>query len=88
MHNNTKELYNMDKSKYNQMIHAQEQHANAWRFIFDAWNCNEWKSLPQQIKHTLGLHESIGVCSGVLVTRAGAKGLNEFIVRMNRSRTS
>ena len=79
----------MQHSQYKAMVHAQDtQHANAWAFIFNAWNCTEWRSLPQETKRILGLHESIGVCSGMLVTRAGAKGLNEFIIRMNRSRTA
>lgn len=74
----------MEHSKYNQMIHEQEQRrSNAWRFIFDAWTCAEWRPLPREIKILLALPESIGVCSGQLVTRTGALGMIEFINRMN-----
>jgi hypothetical protein len=77
----------MEKSKYNQMIHAQEQaHNNAWAYIFSVWTCNEWKSLPQQIKATLNLHPQVGVCGGMLITRNSAMGINDFIARMNRKR--
>ena len=78
----------MEKSKYNQMVHAQEQaHNNAWAYIFSVWACSEWKSLPLQIKATLGLNPSIGVCGGMLITRNSAMGINDFIARMNRNRT-
>lgn len=77
----------MDKPNYNQMIHAQEaQYINAWRFVFDKWACKEWQPLPSQIKLTLGLSSSIGVCSGMLVTQGAAKGITEFIDLMNRKR--
>lgn len=74
----------MQHSQYKAMISAQDtQRQNAWAFILEAWHCNEWRPLPQNIKAILALPESIGVCSGQLVTRTGALGMIEFINRMN-----
>ena len=74
----------MDKSQYHTMVNAQDaQHNNAWKFILDNWNTPTWKALPQGIKLTLGLHSAIGVCSGMLITRTGANGSNDFINRLN-----
>ena len=74
----------MDKSQYNLMQSSIEtQHNNAWKFILDSWNTSTWKALPQGIKLTLGLHSAIGVCSGMLITRTGANGSNDFINRLN-----
>ena len=74
----------MDKSHYNHMQSSIEtQHNNAWKFILDNWNTPTWKALPQGIKLTLGLHSAIGVCSGMLITRTGASGSQDFISRLN-----
>lgn len=56
---------------------------SAWQYIFSNWGCVEWRPLPSTIKKTLGLHNSIGLCSSMLITRTGASGLNEFISRIN-----
>jgi len=77
----------MDKSRYNAMISAQDTaRSNAWAYIFNAWHCVQWQPLPSGIKSTLCLPPVIGVCSGTLVTRTGAKGQTEFIAWMNRPR--
>ena len=74
----------MDKSQYNTMQASIEtQHNNAWKFIFDSWHCNDWRPIPQNIKLTLSLHNQIGMCNGMLVTRTGASGSQEFINRLN-----
>ena len=74
----------MDKRQYNTMIDQQDAtRNNAWRFIFDNWHTSTWQALPQGIKLTLGLHSAIGLCSGMLVTRTGANGSQEFINRLN-----
>jgi len=74
----------MNKQQYSTMqVSIETQHNNAWKFIFESWNCVEWKPLPQSVKLTLNLHSAIGVCSGMLVTRTGANGSQEFINRLN-----
>jgi len=74
----------MNKSQFNAMTDMQDtQRSNAWSFIFSNWHCTQWSSLPQGIKLTLGLHSAIGICSGMLVTRTGANGSQEFINRLN-----
>lgn len=74
----------MDKRQFNAMTDMQDaQRNNAWRFIFDNWHTTIWISLPQGIKNTLALHPAIGLCSGMLVTRTGANGSQEFINRLN-----
>ena len=75
----------MEHNKYRAMTQAQDtQRQNAWAFIFQSWQCSEWKALPREVKSVLALPDSIGVCSGQLVTRTGAHGMIEFINRMNR----
>lgn len=77
----------MEHAQYKAMIHAQDvQRQNAWAFIFNKWNCSEWIPLPREIKAILALPDSIGVCSNQLVTRTGAKGMIDFINRMNNRR--
>jgi hypothetical protein len=81
----------MEKSKYNQMVHAQEKerldkYSQAWSIVFSAMARAEWTPIPQETKAFLGLHPSIGGCSGMLITRNSAMGINDFIARMNRKR--
>lgn len=79
----------MEHSQYKAMVHAQDtQRQNAWAFIFGKWACNEWQPLPREIKAILALPDNIGVCSNQLVTRTGAKGMIEFITRMNNRRSA
>jgi hypothetical protein len=79
----------MERAQYTAMTQSQEtQRSNAWAFIFQNWHALQWVPIPTGIKLTLGLHSSLGMCSGMLVTRTGAAGLNDFILRMNAKRGS
>lgn len=62
------------------------QRDDAWRTVLNAMLSSglTWAALPAEAKRVLGIHQSLGVCSGMLVTRVGASGLNEFIHRLNR----
>jgi hypothetical protein len=74
----------MDRTKYNQMVHAQDaQHSNAWNFIITSWHTNEWRAIPQNIRNILGLPASLGMYSGMLISKPAADGAREFIQRMN-----
>lgn len=74
----------MQKSAYNQMIHAQDaQHTNAWNFITSAWHTAEWRPIPQNIRNTLNLPASLGMFSGMLISKPAADGAREFIQRLN-----
>ena len=76
----------MNKQTYHTMIESQEaQRNNAYIFLMRAMlsSGSKWEPLPQGIKSTLGLHSAIGVCSGMLITRTGANGSNDFINRLN-----
>lgn len=74
----------MNKVKYSQMIHSQEtQHANAWAFIVSSWHTPEWKAIPQGIRNTLNLPVSVGMFSGMLVSKVAADGAMEFVQRLN-----
>ena len=80
----------MEHKDYKAMIAMQEtQRDNAWRFVLQAMlaSGNTWQSLPESVKRTTGLHMSIGVCSGMLVTRVGANGSQDFVNRMNSKRS-
>jgi len=77
----------MNKFLYSQMIHAQENaHSNAWAYILQSWHTPTWKSIPQNVRLTLGLSVSLGMYNGMLVTQAGAQGITLCIANMNRPR--
>lgn len=79
----------MDKSKYSQMIHAQDTaHQNAWSFITSTWHTPEWKAIPQGIRNTLGLPASLGMFSGMLISQTAANGARDFSLRLNRKRSN
>lgn len=77
----------MDKSKYTQMVHAQDTaHQNAWQFITSTWHTPTWQPIPQGIRNTLGLPASLGMFSGMLISQPAANGAREFIQRLNNRR--
>jgi len=77
----------MQHADYKAMIHQQEQtRDNAWRFVLQNMGSAIWMPIPKEICLILGFHHSLGMLGGMLVTRAGAQGVSEFIQRMNRAR--
>jgi len=56
----------------------------AWGWIFAHWHTPVWKPIPQDVKDALGLDGRLGVYGGMLVSRAGASGMSEFVARLNR----
>lgn len=79
----------MERDKYHQMIHAQESaHQNAWNFITTSWHTTEWKPIPQGIRNTLCLPASLGMYSGMLISKPAADGAREFIQRLNNRKAN
>lgn len=86
----------MDKTQYVQFTHAQqeaqtridEQRLAAWRWIVSRWQCPEWTRVDAWVRIALNLPQSLGMCSGMLVTQAASVGIGEFVARMNRPRKS
>lgn len=77
----------MNKTKFHEMESLQQaQYMNAWRFVFDAWNCKEWRSLPDNVKAVLRLPANVGVCNSQIVTRTGAQGMSKCVEWLNRNR--
>ena len=58
----------------------------AWQEIIKQWGCKEWKAIPTEIQKVLNLDSRLGICHCCLVTQNGAKGMNQFIERMNQPR--
>ena len=56
---------------------------DAWKWIVDNWGSATWLSIPIQVRNTLHLDVRLGVCHYGLVTQSGAKGINDFVTRMN-----
>lgn len=56
---------------------------DAWHYITNNWMCSTWQALPEQVKHALHLHSSLGMYAGTLVTRSGSLGMIEYVYRMN-----
>lgn len=74
----------MNHADYRHMVQAQQDaYMQAWQYITANWMCKEWQSVPDRIRLMLRLPASIGMCNGSLVTRIGAKGMSEFIARIN-----
>lgn len=63
---------------------TQDPILECWKFIFDNWYCTEWQPIPDWVRQKIKFHPQLGMCSGNLVTRNGAKGMNEFLLRINR----
>jgi hypothetical protein len=61
---------------------------DAWQFIINNWNCKEWTPIPQNVKDTLHLDSRLGFCGGMLVSKQGSQGMQEFIDRMNSKKVS
>lgn len=55
-----------------------------WDWIMENWFSPTWVACPQWVKTELKLHPALGVCSGMLITRSSAIGLDEFIQRVNK----
>lgn len=55
----------------------------AWRWIVANWNCVAWRGIPDHVRLATGLDARLGMCHGCLVTQHAAKGMNEFVSRMN-----
>jgi hypothetical protein len=62
------------------------EYLQAWQWITSRWNCPSWIGIPDDKKKTIGLDPRVGMCHGSLVTQGAAKGMNEFINRMNAPR--
>ena len=58
----------------------------AWQKLIKLWGCTEWISIPIEIQNVLNLDSRLGMCHCCLVTQNGARGMNEFIHRMNMPR--
>ena len=56
---------------------------DAWRYVTDNWNTPTWKEIREDIKTVLGLDSRVGMCNGMLVSRTGSRGMDEFIKRLN-----
>jgi len=58
----------------------------AWQWILDNWNCQQWNRIPSNVQKVLNLDTRLGICGGMLISQNAARGINEFILRMNRTR--
>lgn len=56
---------------------------DAWSKVIELWNTPVWTPLPSDVRESLHFDSRIGVCSGMLVSKAGASGIHEFIHRIN-----
>jgi len=54
-----------------------------WKKLTSAWHCNSWTSIPEEIQSVLKFDTRLGMFNGMLVTKAGASGIEEFVKRMN-----
>lgn len=56
---------------------------DAWQYIVSNWYTSHWIPVPDAVKSALGLDTRLGLYSGMLVSRAGAQGITEFVSRIN-----
>lgn len=61
-----------------------KQKQTGWSWILENWFSPTWIACPQWVKTELKLHPALGVCSGMLITKSSAAGLDEFIHRVNK----
>ena len=59
---------------------------SAWQYITEHWYCKDWQPLTNDVKKVLRLDSRIGITGGMLVTYTGAKGIINFVKRMNNKK--
>jgi hypothetical protein len=55
----------------------------AWKFIIDNLSSAKWIPIPEEVKGVLHLDSRVGLYNGMLVSKQGSQGMEEFIKRMN-----
>jgi len=55
----------------------------AWQWITSRWCATTWTPIDPDVRTILRLPALLGMAHGMLVTRAGANGSQEFIKRIN-----
>lgn len=65
------------------MTDSERLYMDCWRRLINLWHCSEWTNIPDEIQSVLHFDTRLGMFNGMLVTRAGAGGIQEFVKRMN-----
>jgi len=55
----------------------------AWEWITQRWGSTTWVPIDPAVRKILCLPDSLGLAHGMLITRTGANGSQEFIKRLN-----